>query len=104
MQYGYKLRDPEQRRQAVDALRVAIREQALDIACMDWIHEAKMVVVAKNGREEARGGEHDDDILMSAMAWYSMTSATEYRRTVRKRKLPSDYHSWKRIGSASRGW
>jgi hypothetical protein len=104
MQYGYKLRDPEQRRQAVDALRVAIREQALDIACMDWIHEAKMFVVAKNGREEARGGEHDDDILMSAMAWYSMTSATEYRRTVRKRKLPSDYHSWKRIGSASRGW
>lgn len=104
MQYGYKLRDPEQRRQAVDALRVAIREQALDIGCMDWIHEAKMFVVAKNGREEARGGEHDDDILMSAMAWYSMTSATEYRRTVRKRKLPPDYHSWKRIGSASRGW
>ena len=104
MQYGYKLRDPEQRRQAVDALRVAIREQALDIACPDWIHEAKMFVVAKNGREEARGGEHDDDILMSAMAWFSMTSATEYRRAVRKRRLPSDWHSWKRVGSVGRGW
>jgi hypothetical protein len=104
MQYGYKLKDPEQRRQAIDALAAAIREQALDVACLDWIREAKMFVVGKNGREEARGGEHDDEILCSSMAWFSLTSATEYRRVVRKRRVPSDWHSWKRVGSVGRGW
>jgi hypothetical protein len=104
MQYGYKLKDPEQRRAAIDALAVAIREQVLDVACPDWIREAKMFVIGKNGREEARGGEHDDDILMSSMAWSSMTSATEYRRVVRKKRLPADWHKWTRVGSVGRGY
>jgi hypothetical protein len=104
MQYGYKLKDPEQRRAAVDALAVAIREQVLDVACLDWIREAKMFVVGKNGREEARGGEHDDDVMCASMCWSSMSSATEYRRVLRRRRLPADWHSWKRVGSVGRGW
>jgi len=103
MQYGYKLKDPEQRRAAVDALAVALREQVLDVACADWIREAKMFVVTKSGREEARGGEHDDDIMCASMAWSSMTSATEYRRIVRKKRLPADWHSWRRVGSIGTG-
>jgi hypothetical protein len=103
MQYGYKLKDPEQRRAAVDALAVALREQVLDVACADWIREAKMFVVTKSGREEARGGEHDDDIMCASMAWSSMTSATEYRRIVRKKRLPADWHSWRRVGSVGPG-
>ena len=104
MQYGYKLKDPEQRRAAVDALAVAIREQVLDVSCLDWIREAKMFVVAKNGREEARGGEHDDDVLCASMAWSSMASATEYRRVIRRRRKPADWKDWKRVGSVGRGY
>lgn len=104
MQYGYKLKDPEQRRAAVDALAVAIREQVLDVSCLDWIREGKMFIVARNGREEARGGEHDDDVLCASMAWSSMASATEYRRVIRRRKKPVDWKDWNRTGSIGRGW
>lgn len=104
MQYGWKLKDPEQRRQAVDALAVAVREGVLDIACENVIHEMKMFVVAKNGREEARGGEHDDDVLCAAMSWASMASASEYRRVLRRRRKPVDWKEWRRVGSVGRGW
>jgi len=104
MQYGWKLKDAEQRRQAVDALAVALREGVLDISCEHMIRELKMFVVTKSGREEARGGEHDDDVLMAAMCWASMASATEYRRVVRRRRKPADWDQWKRIGSVGRGY
>jgi hypothetical protein len=104
MQYGWKLKDSEQRRQAVDALAVALREGVLDVGCKDVIHEFKMFVVGKNGREEARGGEHDDDVLCAAMCWASMASASEYRRVMRRRRKPADWKDWKRVGSVGRGW
>ena len=104
MQYGWKLKDAEQRRQAVDALAVAVREGVLDIGCKEVIREMKMFVVGKNGREEARGGEHDDDVLCAAMSWASMASASEFRRVLRRRRKPVDWKDWKRVGSVGRGW
>lgn len=97
-QFGFKLKDADQRRSVVEAFATGIREQILDIACPAVIHECKMFVVAQNGREEARGGEHDDDVLCSAMCWYALPSATEYRRTLRRKRRPSDWHSWKKVG------
>jgi hypothetical protein len=104
MQYGWKLKDSEQRRMAIDALAVAVREGIMDLGCEEMIREMKMFVVGKNGREEARGGEHDDDVLMAAMCYASMASATEYRRVVRRRRKPADWNEWRRVGSLGRGW
>ena len=103
-QLGYKLTDKDQRRMLVEALATAVREQVVDIACPRVIHELKMFVTGPDGRDEARGGEHDDDVLCSAMCWYSMPSATEYRRVVRRRRMPKDYKSWKTVGAVARGW
>jgi hypothetical protein len=100
IQFGFKLKDADQRRSVVEALATAIREQVIDVACAAWVHEAKMFVTAQNGREEARGGEHDDDVLCGAMCWYAMGSATVYRRKVRSNRRPRDWHHWKRTGGA----
>jgi hypothetical protein len=98
VQYGFKLKDQEQRRSVVEALATGIREAAIDVACPDWIHEARMFVTSPNGKDEARAGEHDDDVMCGAMAWYALPGATEYRRRMRRRRRPRDWHSWKRIG------
>jgi len=104
MQYGYKLKDAEQRRQVIDAFAVAIREQVVEIPCEHIIKECRMFVVTKSGREEARGGEHDDDVMCAAMAYASMASASEYRRNIRRRRKPADWKDWKRVGSVGRGY
>lgn len=97
-QWGWKLKDLEQRRSVVEALATAIREQAVEVSCPDWIREAKSFVTSPNGRDEARGGEHDDDVLCGAMAWYALPSATQYRRAIRRRRRPRDWHHWNRLG------
>jgi hypothetical protein len=103
-QYGFKLTDREQRRMLVEALATAIRECVIDIPCKDAVRELRMFVTGPDGRDEARHGEHDDDVLCAAMCWYSMPSATEYRRVLRKRKVPKDAANWKRVGAVRRGW
>jgi hypothetical protein len=100
-QIGFKLTDREQRRSIVEALATAIREDQLEVYCLDWIREAKAFITTNGGRDEARAGEHDDDILCGGMCWYALPSATEYRRSVRRKRKPRDWNSWKRVGDGS---
>lgn len=91
---GFRLKDANLRRSVVDCLATHIREGALQVECPHWIQEAKSFVVQKNGREEARPGTHDDDILCSAIALYSMGGATLYKGGIRKRREPRDISKW----------
>jgi len=61
-------------------------------------------VTGPDGKDEARGGEHDNDVMCAAMCWYAIPVATEYRRAVRRCKLPRDFKSWKTVGAVARGW
>lgn len=97
--YGWKLKDRDQRRTVIDCLAIAIRDQAIDLSCPHIIQECRTFVVAKNGREEARSGCHDDDVLGVAMGLYCLGSATVYRGQVRRRRKPADYRSWKAWGA-----
>jgi len=51
-------------------------------------------VIGRNGKKnEACGGEHDDDVRCAAMCWHAIPAATECRRAVRRRKQPRDIKS-----------
>jgi len=91
---GFKLKDANLRRSVVDMLATHIREGGLQVECPHWLQEAKSFIITKTGREEARPGTHDDDILCSAMALYSMSGATLYKGAVRRRHQPRDINEW----------
>lgn len=95
--YGWKLKDRDQRRTIIDGLALAVRDMAIDIPCPHIIKEAKTFIIAKNGREEARSGCHDDDILGLGMGLYCVGSATLYRGPVRRRRKPSDWKDWHQV-------
>lgn len=90
---GWKLKDRDQRRDVIDCLALAFSNEELDVFCPNIIKELQSFVWSKNGREEARSGCHDDDVLGLAMARKCRGSATLYRQTVRKRRRPTDYRS-----------
>ena len=89
--FGWKLKDRDQRREVIDGLALAFHNEELDVFCPHIIAECKNFVWSKNGREEARSGCHDDDVLGLAMAYACKGSATMYRPYVRKRRRPTDY-------------
>ena len=95
-QIGFKITDREQRRQLVDTLAVAIREEGIRIYCPHAINELRDFTIATNGREEARVGCHDDDVFAIAEALFCLPSATEFRRTLRRRRRPADARDWRR--------
>lgn len=94
--FGWKLKDRDQRRTVVDCLAISIRDGTIDLAEPHIIAEAKTFVWSKNGREEARAGCHDDDILGLAMAEYCKGSATLYNGPTRRARKPVDARSWKK--------
>lgn len=94
-QYGWKLKDRDQRRTIIDCLALHLRDQTIDPSCPHIIDEAKTFVISKNGKEQARAGRHDDDIMGLGMGVYCIGSATLYKGQVRKRKEPSDWKRWK---------
>lgn len=94
--FGWKLKDRDQRRTVIDCLAIAIRDGTIDLAEPHIIAEAKTFVWSKNGREEARAGCKDDDILGLAMAEYCKGSATLYSGPTRKTRRPVDAKQWKR--------
>lgn len=102
--YGFKLTDAEQRRGVIEALAAAIRNGEVEVSCSDWLREAKHFVVKPSGRAEAASGEHDDDVLCGAMAWYTLPSAGEFRRLVSREQAPPDRSTWKRVSNIWRGW
>jgi hypothetical protein len=103
-QYGFKLTDQEQRRQVVEGLAAAIRNEEIDVWCPHWIGEAKTFITTASGRYEARPGCHDDDTMCGAMAWLALPSATEYRGVRRRRQQPADKRDWKRFRGAPSTW
>lgn len=94
--YGWKLKDRDQRRTLIDCLAVAVRDGRLDIPCPHILKEMRTFVVGKSGREEARSGCHDDDVLGLAMGLYCLGGATVYRGPSRRRRKPADWREWKR--------
>jgi len=94
---GWKLKDRDQRREVIDSLALAFHNEELDVFCPHILGECKNFVWSKNGREEARSGCHDDDVLGLAMAHTCRGSATLYKPSVRKRQRPRDYRraSWR---------
>ena len=101
-QYGYKLSNRDQRRMLIEALATAIREGEIDVRCSVWLDEAKKFVTTPSGKDQAQGGAHDDDIMCGAMAYFTLPSATEYMRVMRKRGRPMD--GWKKVGHHRRGF
>lgn len=88
---GWKLKDRDQRREVIDSLALAFHNEQLDVFCPHIIKECQSFVWNKNGREEARSGCHDDDVLGLAMAHRCIGSATMYKPYVRRRRRPQDY-------------
>lgn len=106
-QYGYKLTNKDQRHMMIEGLAAAIREQELEIPDRDWIREAMaFIVYPKTGKAAAAPGEHDDDVMCSAMAWDALPSASEYRRHRAQRVDPPDRgrHGWRQVNNIKRGW
>lgn len=97
MMFGWKLKDRDQRRTVIDCLGIAIQDMAIDIWCPHIIGECKTFIINKNGKEIARAGTHDDDVLGLAMAKYCEGSATLLKEEFRKRRKPADWHKWKRM-------
>lgn len=93
--WGWKLKDRDQRRTVIDCLAIHIRDGTIDPSDPHIIKECKTFVVAKNGREEARSGCHDDDVLGLGMAVYCEGAATLYKGQVRRRQPDRDWKSWR---------
>lgn len=89
--FGWKLKDRDQRRQIIDSLALALHNESLNIWCPHIIAECRTFVWNKNGREEARPGCHDDDVLGLAMAYTCRGSATLMVPSIRRRRRPTDY-------------
>jgi hypothetical protein len=96
LMYGWKLKDRDQRRAVIDCLALALQDGTIDIWCPHILAECKTFIIDKNGKEIARSGCHDDDVMGLAMAKYCEGSATLYRPELRKRRKPADWHQWKR--------
>jgi hypothetical protein len=90
-QYGWKLKDRDQRRTIIDSLALALHNSELDVRCPHILAECKTFVWAKDGREEARSGCHDDDVLGLAMGYFCRGQATLFKQHIRKRRTPLDY-------------
>jgi hypothetical protein len=91
--YGWKLKDRDQRREIIDGLALAFQNDLLDVPCPHILGECKTFVYDKNGKETARSGCHDDDVLGLAMAYRCRGSATLLVEKTRRRRRPRDYRS-----------
>lgn len=95
LQYGFKLEDRQTKRTVVDCLAIHIRERQIEVECPHWLHEARVFMMNEDGSECAPSGEHDDDVMGSAMALYTIGAATLYHAPRRMRKPPRDLRNWK---------
>jgi hypothetical protein len=95
LQYGFKLEDRQMKRTVVDCLAIHIRERQIEVECPHWLHEARVFMMHENGSECAPSGEHDDDVMGSAMALYTIGAATLYHAPRRLRRPPRDLRNWK---------
>lgn len=109
-QYGFKMTDKQERNAVIEGFAAAIRDRAIDVLCNHSINEYKMFIVRPNGRAEAAGGAHDDDVLADAIAWQTMPSATTYRLNRVRDVDPPDMAKrgkrggWREVNNVRRGW
>lgn len=92
---GWKLKDRDQRREIIDGLALALHNDTLELWCPHIVSECKTFIYDKNGKETARSGCHDDDVLGLAMAYRCRGSATLFTQKTRRRRRPRDY---RRVG------
>jgi len=95
VQYGFKLEDRQMKRTLIDCLAIHLREDQIEVECPHWLHEARVFMIDDDGSECAPSGEHDDDVMGSAMALYTIGNATLYHTPRRTRKPPKDLKNWK---------
>lgn len=76
--YGW-LTDKMTKKWIIDFLAPLIRNEALDIRCMEVLNEMGTFIINDWGGSEAMPGKHDDDVMATAIAQYNMGGATEYR-------------------------
>lgn len=95
LMYGWKLKDRDQRRTVVDCLALAIQQESIKLNCTHIAGECRTFIIDKNGKEIARSGSKDDDVLGLAMALYCKGSGTLYRDQIRRRRLPADHRKWR---------
>jgi len=95
MMYGWKLKDRDQRRTVVDCLALAIHEESIKLNCPHIASECRTFIIDKNGKEIARSGCKDDDVMGLAMALFCKGSGTLYREPTRRRRLPADHRKWR---------
>lgn len=96
MAFGWKLSDRDQRRGIIDSLALAISNSTLDFWCPNILSECRTFIIDKNGKEIARSGCKDDDVLGLAMAVFCKGSATLMLPRKRTRKKPADWRRWER--------
>jgi hypothetical protein len=87
------------REMAIENLAKGIREHGrsydgVDIHCPFTLQELESFIVRENGRSEAAGGMHDDNVLSAAIGLTLMDHATTYQVEERPRILPSDLQDY----------
>lgn len=104
-QYGFKLKDQQDRNAVIEGFASAIRENEVDVPCRHSVAEYKLFVVKPNGRAEAAAGAHDDDVMADAMAWEVLPSAGPYRTKPVKQAEPKDRGSrgWRSVNNVRKG-
>ena len=87
--------DTRTREMAIEVFAKHIREYGhdnggADIHCPILLAEAESFIVKANGRSEAMGGKHDDNVMSAAIGLATLEGATVFRRAVHERPLPRD--------------
>lgn len=83
------------REMAIEKLAQGIREHGrsydgVDIHCPFVLQEIEAFIVKENGRSEAAGGYHDDNVLSAAIGLTLIDHATTFQTEERARALPPD--------------
>lgn len=89
----------QSREMAIECLAKGIREHGrsydgVDIHCPFTLQEAEAFIVRENGRSEAGGGFHDDNVLGAAIGLALIDHATTYQVEELARALPPDLQAF----------
>jgi hypothetical protein len=104
-QYGFKMTDKDSREAFVSSLASALVNGDLETQCLHMIGEMKSFIRNKNGKSEASGTKHDDDVINAAIAWEVVpTSATEYQVQKIRNVEPLDEgrNGWRKVSAVKR--
>ncbi len=95
-QFGFRMGDKQERNALIEGFAAALRNYEIEIPCVHFIEECQSFIVKADGRAEAAGKKHDDDVLGGCIAWEIMPNATEYRPDRFQNNDPPDRNGWRR--------